>query len=899
MRCLNCHTDDISPELESCPHCGVHFPSLFKEVLPTGQRLKNNTYSIEYPLGRGSFGITYCAQHQILKKKVAIKEFFPYNMAVRHDITKGLEILDNYQQSYQRALKRFLEEGQILAKLHHPNIVKVQDLFTERETAYLVMDLIEGKPLCVIQDQYPARKIPPDQVKQFMTPLVEALTTIHQAGIYHLDIKPENIIVDSHNQVVLIDFGAARQVIDTNTMGTRSYTESYAAPEIIIGGELGVESDIFELGMMLYELLTGALPPPALSRLLENADWQPKNLSEPWNSLIITALALKKEDRPHSVPAWWQNEGQTSEIPPNQSRSNQPTHTILPDLKLQKMEQRWGRGWIKTVIPFSENEAIILTAGGVTLLNLQNGQVYWEIDCPVECGAISPDKRLLALVWQEQIYLWDLQGRTLLQCCQGHKKRINNVALSSQGKWVISGSQDETLRVWDGMSGKEVQKMVETTGWITCVAVTRDGQKIISGSQDGTIRVWEQESGREIWQSREHQGRISCLTLSEDESWLAVGSSDRLISLWNLATGDLVELLSCQENWSNDLAFSHDNRYLASVSSLEDTTIRVWDLKTGKQTQTFQGHWNSLTSIAFCPDSCCLISGSYDYTLRLWDFVEGQPLRQLKMATNWVYGVAVSPDGKAIATGQNDKKISLWSRHHSEPFKRLMGHRDPVSCVAFSPNGDLIASGSWDHTVRLWEKSTGYLLGVFQNHNNWVTEVIFSPNGKYLGSSSWDGTIKLWEVSLNRINTIINKPLRTFNGHKKKVRSIAFSPDGHLLVSGGEDHCLRLWEVSSGQELQSLEGHRSQIESVTFSPDGQFILSGSRDKTLRLWHLLSRKQMHVFRGHQDQVLTVAFHPNGELLASGGKDKTIRLWDMISGEVIRVIRGHTSQINQIV
>ncbi|MGK7933315.1 MAG: protein kinase [Microcystaceae cyanobacterium] len=897
MRCLNCHTDNLSAELESCPHCGVHLPSLLKDVLPTGQTLKNNTYQINYPLGRGSFGITYCADHKILKKQVAIKEFYPHGMVFRHNITQGVEILETHQFSYQRALERFLQEGQILAKLHHPHIVKVQDLFTEKDTAYLVMDMIQGKPLSVIQEQYTSRQLPYEKIKQLMTPLVDALHTIHQAKIYHLDIKPENILIDAHDQVILIDFGAARQIIDTDMMGTRSYTESYAAPEIIIGGELGVESDIFELGMMLYEFITGMLPPPALSRLLENAAWQPEPLSEPWNRLIKTALAIKREDRPNDVLEWWQGKGDAPQTRPEKLRP-QP-HTIFPDLKLQGMQQRWGRGWIKTIIPLDETEAIILTAGGVTLLNLRNGQVSWEIDCPIECGAISVDKRHLAIVWQQQIYLWDLQGRTLLQNFLGHTKRINHVAVSSQGKRVVSGSKDGTLRVWDGISGKEVQKMVETTGWVTRVVMTMDGQKIVSGSQDGRLRVWNQESGEEIWQSWEHQGKITCLALSEDNHWLAAGSSDRLISLWNLETGDLVELLGDHQSWVNEIAFSADNRYLASVSSLEDTTIRVWDLKTGKRKQIFHGHWNSLTSIAFCPDSCCLISGSYDYTLRLWDFVNGQPLRQLKMATNWVYGVAVSPDGEAIATGQNDRKISLWSRHHSEPFKLLMGHQDPVSCVAFSPDGHLVASGSWDHTVRLWEKNTGYLLGVFQGHHNWVTDVVFSPDGKYLASSSWDSRIKLWEITPNPITTIVTKPLRTFKGHTDKVKSLAFSPDGHLLVSGGKDYRLRLWEVSSGQELQCLEGHRSQIESVTFSPDGQFILSGSRDKTLRLWHLLSRKQMHIFRGHTDQVLTVAFHPNGELLASGSKDKTIRLWDIMSGDVVRVIRGHTNQVNQIV
>ncbi len=901
MLCLNCHTDELSLDVETCPQCGVHIPSLLRDILPSKKTLRQNTYCLDYPLGRGSFGITYCAHHCILKNKVAIKEFYPQEIVIRHSLTQDIEPLAEYKDAYQRALHRFLQEGQILAKFNHPNILKVRDWFAEKNTAYLVMDLIEGKPLNIIQDHYPKRQLPSSKIEHFITQLVNALTAIHQASIYHLDLKPENLLITPQQQLIVIDFGAAKQAIHAKHRGTRSYTESYAAPEIIMGGEVGSESDLFEVGMLLYELLTGCLPPPALSRFLENETWNANHLSSPWNFLLNQALALRREERPHNIGIWWQSRHQIPDFIAKKSlkpRNYPPLYSLLPDLKRNGMKQRWGRGWIKAVIPLNEDEAILLSAGGVTQLNLRKKQVQWEIDCPVECGAMSPDQRLLAVVWEQQIYLWDLANRRLLQHLAGHQKAINHVALSSQGRLVVSGSQDETLRLWDGFSGREQRLLEEPTGEVISVAVTADGRKVISGSQDGTIRVWDGLSGEELWKGHSHQGAINCLCLSFDEQWLASGGRDGLIGLWDLKTGDLLHVLRYHQSWISAVAFSLDNGLLASASRLADTAICIWEVETGKLKQILEGHWNSLTSVAFCPESRFLLSSSYDYTLRLWNLEIGQQVYQCHIGTNWVYSVAISEDGCHIATGNNDKTIKLWHREQTELIKTLYGHEDAVSTVEFNPDGRFIASGSWDGTVRLWERETGEMVRLWQGHQNWVTQVAFSPDGRMIGSISWDATVKLWEISVNRLNTTMNKPLRTLKGHPDEVETLAFSPDGHLLATGGHDKILRLWEVSSGQELRQLKGHHRSIKSLTFSPDGQFLLSGSRDKSLRLWHVLSGQQMHIFRGHTEGVTTVAFHPDGQLLVSGSRDKTLRLWDLMSGEVIKVIRGHTSSINNL-
>ena len=297
-------------DTEICPSCNVHLPSLMRDVLPPTTQLRTGTYQIDYALGRGGFGVTYRGHHTLLEQLVAIKEFFPQSCAVRNPTTGGFTIPRNQGDVYQRGKERFLKEGKILARLRHPHVVGVMDLFQENDTAYLVMELVGGRSLRTELDSQPGRKLAAPKVKEIGGQLVEALAAVHQEGIFHLDVKPDNVLLAPEGKSVLVDFGSAKQAVGTILAGsgrssTRTFTEGYAAPEVVGGGKVGVESDIFELGMMLHELLVGELPPNAMMRSLGQQNWQPVGLESPWQELLEAALAYQKEDRPKDVKEWW------------------------------------------------------------------------------------------------------------------------------------------------------------------------------------------------------------------------------------------------------------------------------------------------------------------------------------------------------------------------------------------------------------------------------------------------------------------------------------------------------------------------------------------------------------------------------------------------------------------
>lgn len=303
MRCLNCYQDNLPLSTVTCPKCRVHLPSLMRDILSSGTIL-DNKYHVDYALGRGGFGITYRAMHLKTEQLVAIKEFYPHEYAIRDSSTGSLTILSSSKDAYRRGLQRFLREAKTLARLNHPNIVRVQDFFEQGKTAYLVMELISGISLRERLEQKPSKSLPSETIEQIVTPIVSALATAHAASIYHLDLKPDNILIAPDGRVVLIDFGASKQGMSTKT--TRAFTLDYAPLEVVSAKEIGPESDLYELGVMIYEMLSGKKPPNALERIADNS-WQPIKLNQPWQNLIQEALFLEKDKRPDSVKTWWES----------------------------------------------------------------------------------------------------------------------------------------------------------------------------------------------------------------------------------------------------------------------------------------------------------------------------------------------------------------------------------------------------------------------------------------------------------------------------------------------------------------------------------------------------------------------------------------------------------------
>ncbi|MCL1468092.1 protein kinase domain-containing protein [Argonema galeatum] len=284
---------------------------------------------------------------------------------------------------------------------------------------------------------------------------------------------------------------------------------------------------------------------------------------------------------------------------------------------------------------------------------------------------------------------------------------------------------------------------------------------------------------------------------------------------------------------------------------------------------TFLGHFSRVNAIAFSPDGEILASGGGDSTIKLWELKTGNQIKTLSGHLSGVNAIAFSPDGKTLASASTDNTIKLWDANTGMPLHTLIGHSGWVSSVAFSPDGQTIASGSYDNTIKLWDANTGELRQTLTGHSSWVFAVAFSPDGQTIASGSFDNTIKLW-------NAITGEKKQSLTGQSLRVRSLAFSPDGQMLASGTGEGTIELWDLIGSRIQNTLHGHSDAVSSIAFSPDGQKLAS-SGDSTIKIWDATTGVLLDTLTGHLDTVDAIAFSPRSQFLASGSDDNTIKIW----------------------
>ncbi|KAH6702780.1 WD40-repeat-containing domain protein [Leptodontidium sp. MPI-SDFR-AT-0119] len=516
--------------------------------------------------------------------------------------------------------------------------------------------------------------------------------------------------------------------------------------------------------------------------------------------------------------------------------------------------------------------------------------------------AFSPDgKQIVSGSWDKTVRRWDAAtGQQLLPALKGHTSWVTSVAFSPDGKQIVSGSDDKTVRRWDAATGQQLLLVLKGhTSWVTSVAFSPDGKQIVSGSEDQTVRRWDAATGQQLLPALEgHTSEVTSVAFSPDGKQIVSGSWDKTVRRWDAATGQ--QLLPALEGHTSEVtsvAFSPDGKQI--VSGSEDQTVRRWDAATGQQLlPALEGHTRGVTSVAFSPDGKQIVSGSSDQTVRRWDATTGQQLLPaLEGHTRGVTSVAFSPDGKQIVSGSSDQTVRRWDAATGQQLlPALEGHTSEVTSVAFSPDGKQIVSGSSDQTVRLWDAATGQqLLPALEGHTREVTSVAFSPDGKQIVSGSEDQTVRRWDAATGQ------QLLPALEGHTREVTSVAFSPDGKQIVSGSDDQTARLWDAATGQQLlPALKGHTSWVTSVAFSPDGKQIVSGSWDQTARRWDAATGQQLlPALKGHTSWVTSVAFSPDGKQIVSGSSDQTVRRWDAATGQqLLPALKGHTSWVTSV-
>ena len=514
----------------------------------------------------------------------------------------------------------------------------------------------------------------------------------------------------------------------------------------------------------------------------------------------------------------------------------------------------------------------------------------------------------------------------------GHTSFVNSVAFSPDGRFVLSSSDDRTLKLWDVATGKELRSFSGRGP----VAFSPDSRFILSGNLDKTLKLWDVATGKKLRSFSVNTHDVESVAFSPDGRFVLSGGCDRRdandifvcikvsMKLWDEATGKQLRSFMGHTSWVRSAVFSPDGRF--ALSGSDDTTLKLWDVATGKELRSFWGHTSRVWSVAFSPDGRFALSGGCDATdaqqddkciqgaMKLWDVTTGEELRSFSGHTGWITSVAFSPDGRFVISGSYDKTIKLWEVATGKELRSFSGHTATVPSIAFSPDGLFVLSGSYDNTLKLWDAATGRELRTFKGHTNSVRSVAFSPNSRFVLSGTADKTVKLWDVTAGR-------ELRSFSGHRGFVVSVAFSPDGRLAISAG-DNTVKLFELATGKELHSFRGSIEAVTSAAFSPDGLMVLTGGCDKydenscnegSMRLWEVATGKEVHNFSAQNAMglVSSVAFSPDGRFALSGSCDSyggkevlflcikgSMKLWEISTGKELRNFSGHTSDVRSV-
>jgi len=880
-------------------------------------------------------------------------------------------------------IARFEAERQALALMDHPHIAKVLDAgSTDTGRPYFVMELVKGMPITKYCD---AQRLPLGQRLELFVQVCQALQHAHQKGIIHRDIKPSNVLIapyDGKPVVKVIDFGVAKatgQRLTERTMftefGAMIGTLEYMSPEQaeLNNQDIDTRSDIYSLGVLLYELLTGTTPldmkrlqgaavAAILMQIQEEEPPKPSlRLSSSKESLPL--ISQQRQTDPAKLPGLVRGELDwivMKCLEKDRSRRYDTASGVARDLenhladepveacppsstyRLRKFARKYKKA-LATAAAF----VVLLVAGLVTSALLAVWATSAEevatragqeanrqriasdaakqdaLEAKAESDKQRDDARVIAYAdgmnlaqraWEEENVprarelleevpkeasgreLRGFEWYYLSRLCHpdeltlfGHTNWVQSVAFSLDGQRLASGSEDQTVKIWDSVTGKELFSLKGHDGPVTSVAFSPDGQRLASASSDRMVKIWDSATGKELFALKGHTDLVTSVAFSPDGQRLASASWDKTVKIWDSASGKELFTLKGHAAGVTSVAFSPDGQRLASGSL--DKTVKIWNSASGKELFTLKGHAAGVTSVAFSPDGQRLASGSWDQTMKIWDSAASKELFSLKGHSDVVTSVAFSPDGQRLASGSGDSTVKIWDSASGKELFALKGHQGPVWSMAFSPDGQRLALGGREKAVKIWDSATGKELFALKGHTDQVTSVAFSPDGQRLASGSNDKTVKIWDSTTG-------KELFALMGHAGPVRSVAFSPDGQRLASASTDRMVKIWDSVTGKELFSLKGHNGMVLSVAFSPDGLRVASGSEDQTVKIWDSVTGKELFSLKGHNGMVLSVAFSPDGLRLASGSFDKTVKIWDSVTRKELFSLKGHADWVTSV-
>ncbi len=809
----------------------------------------------------------------------------------------------------------------------------------------------------------------------------------HTQGLVHRDVKTTNVLMTKEGIAKVTDFGLMRAREAANGGEEKAPSEGsgklpkgmtplFCSPEQYIGHAVTHKSDLYSWAVAMVEMFTrkivwrvGTEVPAVLQSYLRQTPGDPRLVKMPSSLGTLLEACLQKDPavRPQSLmdvsaslaQIYKQTIGISyPETPPKpvdvvSSTLNNRAVSLLdlgkpgeaealltkalqedayhPETTYNLNLLRWRQGLISDVTVVQKLSEVCQHHAEDWLPYYLMGQVHLERGDMLSASQILEHKSASAADHEPVARCLRLSrqhlgtSRRLVRVFEGHADGVNTVCLVGDGEFILSASEDNTLRLWELSTGQCVQILKGHSGSVEAVALAGGMMQVLSVSRDRSVKFWDVTSGRCIRSVRFHREPVKSVAV--------LPNGRQALSRWT------------------------------------DNALALWEVEDAEVTRAFAGHTDSVSAVAMSPAGRFALTSSHDGTLRYWDVDSGRCLKVFKGHMGPVEHVVLTTDGTFALSGSADRSLRLWDMSSGHCIRVMNGHTDAVLSVAFCPETQLAVSGSADHSVRLWDLESGRCLCTFPAHSDEVRSVAVTPDGKYAVSCSRDKTIKLWDLAVQaptyQAPPIVCQAIRSeaalsvgvtfkqlltaahqlidqgdalrgaaalrkaralpgyarrqeailewgrlyrrlrrnvlagaweghaFEGHEAAITSLQVAADGRFCVSGAQDGSIKVWSVSSGKCVRSLRNRNGAVSAVACSADGRFALSGGEDSIVQLWDCARSECVQTFEGFTGIIQTLAMSPDSRFVVTGGLD--IVVWDVETGYSLHSLEGHQSDV----